>query len=220
MRSIERSIARVIDQWVNPSIDRLIGRQKSSIPSVDGISQAFRPQKAMYLDPKCLHTYTRPWPSRGRGRAVTVAVAKPWAVGRGRGRGHGRGRGPCAVAEAVAVGRSRGRGRGRAVAVAVVVAVGRGPQPWPWASKSTAKLNKSERQVIKRFKQREAERRKLVMANNAEQRKRTRKEIKRNASARHSGRTLALLALERLALAGLVQRTSVCLLYTSPSPRD
>ena len=47
------------------------------------------------------------------------------------------------------------------------------------------------------------------MANNAEQRKRTRKEIKRNASARHSGRTLALLALERLALAGLVQRTSV-----------
>ena len=72
------------------------------------------------------------------------------------------------------------------------------------ASKSTAKLNKSERQVIKRFKQREAERRKLVMANNAEQRKRTRKEIKRN-----TGRTLALLALERLALAGLVQRTSV-----------
>ena len=63
------------------------------------------------------------------------------------------------------------------------------------ASKSTAKLNKSERQVIKRFKQREAERRKLVMANNAEQRKRTRKEIKRN-----TGRTLALLALERLAL--------------------
>ena len=47
------------------------------------------------------------------------------------------------------------------------------------------------------------------MANNAEQRKRTRKEIKRNASASHSGRTLALLALERLALAGLVQRTSV-----------
>ena len=47
------------------------------------------------------------------------------------------------------------------------------------------------------------------MANNAEQRKRTRKEIKRNASASHSGWTLALLALERLALAGLVQRTSV-----------
>ena len=47
------------------------------------------------------------------------------------------------------------------------------------------------------------------MANNAEQRKRTRKEIKRNASASHSSWTLALLALERLALAGLVQRTSV-----------
>ena len=76
------------------------------------------------------------------------------------------------------------------------------------ASKSTAKLNKSERQVIKRFKQREAERRKLVMANNAEQRKRTRKEIKRNASASHSGRTLALLALERLALAGLAGSSS------------
>ena len=64
------------------------------------------------------------------------------------------------------------------------------------ASKSTAKLNKSERQVIKRVK-------------DAMQRKHKRKRIKMNAKAGHRGRTLALLALERLALAGLVQRTSV-----------
>ena len=77
------------------------------------------------------------------------------------------------------------------------------------ASKSTAKLNKSERQVIKRFKQREAERQVIKRVKDAMQRKHKRKRIKMNAKAGHRGRTLALLALERLALAGLVQRTSV-----------
>ena len=77
------------------------------------------------------------------------------------------------------------------------------------ACKSTAKLNKSERQVIKRFKQREAERQVIKRVKDAMQRKHKRKRIKMNAKAGHRGRTLALLALERLALAGLVQRTSV-----------
>ena len=70
------------------------------------------------------------------------------------------------------------------------------------ACKSTAKLNKSERQVIKRFKQREAERQVIKRVKDAMQRKHKRKRIKMNAKG-------ALLALERLALAGLVQRTSV-----------
>ena len=43
------------------------------------------------------------------------------------------------------------------------------------ASKSTAKLNKSERQVIKRFKQREAERQVIKRVKDAMQRKHKRK---------------------------------------------
>ena len=100
-----------IDRSIDRSAEILHSICRRYLPSISPTRAPIAPQKAMYLDPKCLHiyiciyTYTRPWPSRGRGRAVAV----PWAVGRGRGRGHGRGRGPCAVAEAVAVGRSRGQ---------------------------------------------------------------------------------------------------------------
>ena len=61
----------------------------------------------------------------------------------------------------------------------------------------------------KRFKQREDERQVIKRVKDAMQRKHKRKRFKMNAKAGHRGRTLALLALERLALAGLVQRTSV-----------
>ena len=77
------------------------------------------------------------------------------------------------------------------------------------ACKSTAKLNKSERQVIKRFKQREAERQVIKRVKDTMQRKHKRKRIKMNAKG-------ALLALERLALAGFVE-DEMCLLKTKCS---
>ena len=64
------------------------------------------------------------------------------------------------------------------------------------ACKSTAKLNKSERQVIKRFKQREAERQVIKRVKDTMQRKHKRKRIKMNAK----GALVALLEACRCAL--------------------
>ena len=114
-----------IDRSIDRSAEILHSICRRYLPSISPTRVPIAPQKAMYLDPNCLHIYIYMYIYIHAAVAVAVPWPWPWPS-----------RGPWAVAEAVAVGRSRGRGRGRAVAVAVVVAVGRGPQPWPWTSRS------------------------------------------------------------------------------------
>ena len=104
MRSIERSIARAVDGAVDRSSDRSVGQSldrsfvrsirvylsidrsidrsaeilhsicRRYLPSISPTRVPITPQKAMYLDPKCLHIYIYMYIYIH----AAVAVAVPW----------------------------------------------------------------------------------------------------------------------------------------------